>query len=254
MRPPRRSRWPGRRPPEPPGFPCSRAVLRAVAPGWVHYGCCRAAAGGCPVIVVPHPRISRVRDHDHENPRMWKDRSRVLRHISARSGAAGAPIAAVYLSRSPATCTHRPRGGRRPPAHPRHPHTRATRHPHSAPPGGKPARPPPARGGRPGRSAVPLGLAGHRAATASHLMSRPPVMAPVRPPAHRRGPTHPAAAARRHGEPAAAAAAGRFTERGERPPADLQPGPARYARVMPAARTAAYSCGPAPQPRTPRAR
>src|SRR6266566_939668 len=162
----------------------------------------------------------------------------------------------IYRGPRPPVPTGRPRGGRRPPAPgPPAPPPSAPAPPAPRATGGKPARPPPAREWRPGWSAVPLGLAGHHAATASHLMSRPPVMAPVRPPAHRRGPTHPAAAARRHGEPAAAAAAGRFTERGERPPADLQPGPARYARVMPAARTAAaYSCGPAPQPRTPRAR
>ncbi len=41
----------------------------------------RARPGSCgpaAVIVVPHPRYPRVRDHDHENLSIWKDQSRIL--------------------------------------------------------------------------------------------------------------------------------------------------------------------------------
>src|SRR6266566_6747528 len=49
-----------------------------------------------PLITVPHPHMARVRDRDHEDPRIWKDRSRIMGDISAGPRAAGALIDAIY--------------------------------------------------------------------------------------------------------------------------------------------------------------
>src|SRR6266566_8482493 len=49
-----------------------------------------------PLIAVPHPLIARVRDRDHENPRIWKDQSRMLGYLSAGSGAVGTLIDVIY--------------------------------------------------------------------------------------------------------------------------------------------------------------
>jgi len=88
--------------------------------------------GPSPVIVVPHPRMARVRDRDHEDPRIWKDRSRILGYTSAWPRAADALIDAIYQPCCPAPpgpLANCPRGDRGPPAHPRHPPPARPGHP-----------------------------------------------------------------------------------------------------------------------------
>ena len=103
------------------------------------------------MIVVPHPRMARVKDHDHGVPRIWKDRSRTLGHISAGPRAAGALIDAIYqpCCPRPLPTGHRRRGDRGPPrtgpsatparpprpGHPGHDHPKITP-PQPAGPGG----------------------------------------------------------------------------------------------------------------------
>ena len=93
------------------------------------------------LIVVPHPHMARVRDRDHEDPRIWKDQSRILGHISAGPQTADALIDTIYQPCRPRTLPagHRPRAARgsppppcpqaSAPALPAAPRTRASRRP-----------------------------------------------------------------------------------------------------------------------------
>jgi len=104
------------------------------------------------LIVVPHPHMARVRDRDHEDPRIWKDQSRILGHISAGPQTADALIDTIYQPCRPRTLPagHRPRAARgsppppcpqaSAPALPAAPRTRASRRP--AHPRQPPPRPP----------------------------------------------------------------------------------------------------------------